>query len=698
MMHSSMLKFKTVLLVLISILCLSNVQAQFGAIELPEDIVKVKFSIEQKGEDVTVVADVTTKKGWHINASKLPAGSFGIPTTFELNKSKDFKLVGGIIEPKPIEHYDKMADETLVYHEGSFKIRRKIKVLSTSDFVLKGSFNYQTCNEVKCLPDYTYEFSLNVKGVEKLAENVDTEEVDETVISDTADTALADTSDKVTSEAAAIAKKPVEEEQKSNWVIFLLAFGSGLIALVTPCVFPMIPMTVSFFTKGGTNRKKGLRDAIIYGLCILGIYTGIGLIVKLTGTGDYLNNISTNPVLNIIFFLIFFIFALSFLGAFEIRMPSKLVNSADAKADKGGFIGIFFMALVLVLVSFSCTGPILGSLLISASTEGGNAILAGMFGFGLALGLPFAVFAAFPSLMESLPKSGGWLNTVKVVLGLFELAFAFKFLSNADMALQAHLLERELFLAIWIAVFGVMALNLFGIVLFPHDDKPERIGVGRGVFGTFVLMFVIYMIPGLFGHPLKIISAFPPPLHYSEAPNGFMGGGNNMHVNSTDEKLTYIEGTHLGPQGIYVFHDLDKAKAYAKEVGKPLFVDFTGHNCVNCRKMEMSVWGEPGILPMLRNDYVIASLYVDERTPLPKEEHKTVTYPDGSKREIKTVGQKWMAEQIISYHIASQPYYRVLTPEGEDVEEIGSASYETHRDPKEFQKWLESGLKLTGKK
>lgn len=694
MIYSSILKFRSVFLVLVSLLLLVNANAQFGTLELPEDIVKVKFSIDQKGEDVTVIADVTTKQGWHINASKLPKGSFGIPTTFNLEKSKDFNLIGGIIEPKPIEHYDDLADETLVYHEGSFKIKRKIKVVSTSDFVLKGSFNYQTCNEVKCLPDYTYEFKLNVKGVANPSETA------EVVVDETVDTLVqtADTTVEKTIVKADADSKPVEKDKSSNWIIFLLAFGSGLVALVTPCVFPMIPMTVSFFTKGGKDRKKGLRDAITYGLCILGIYTGIGLIVKLTGTGDYINNISTNPVLNIIFFLIFFIFALSFLGAFEIRMPSKLVNSADAKADKGGFVGIFFMALVLVLVSFSCTGPILGSLLISASTEGGNAILAGMFGFGLALGLPFAFFAAFPSLLESLPKSGGWLNTVKVVLGLFELAFAFKFLSNADLALQAHLLERELFLAIWIAVFGVMALNLFGFILFPHDDKPERIGVGRGVLGIFVLMFVIYMIPGLFGHPLKIISAFPPPLHYSEAPNGFMGGGSNMHVNSTDEKLTYIEGTHLGPQGIFVFHDLDKAKAYAKEVGKPLFIDFTGHNCVNCRKMEMSVWGEPGILPMLKNDYVIASLYVDERTLLPKDEQKTVTYPDGSKREIKTVGQKWMAEQIISYQIASQPYYRVLTSEGEDLDVVGPASYETHRDPKAFQKWLEAGLKMSGKK
>ena len=666
--------------------------SNFSQLELPEDIVKVKFSLEQNGAEAFIIADVTVAPKWHINASKLPKGSFGLPTTFDVKPTKNFKVIGGIIEPKPHEEYDPIAEENLAYHEGKFKIKRKINVLSTTDFEVTGSFNYQTCNEVRCLPDYTYEFNLKVKGVE---ENLNTTEAsvdDDTTTNDVSNNLhIEETNDDNQSNSIS-PENTANGEKRSNWVVFLLAFGSGLLALITPCVFPMIPMTVSFFTKGGKDRKKGLKDAIIYGLSIIGIYTGIGLIVKLTGAGDYLNRISTDPILNILFFLIFFVFALSFLGAFEIRMPSKMVNKADNNANKGGFIGIFFMALVLVLVSFSCTGPILGTLLMSASTEGGNAILAGMFGFGLALGLPFAFFAAFPSMLNALPKSGGWLNTVKVVLGLFELAFAFKFLSNADMSLQAHLLEREVFLAIWIAVFGVMALNLFGFVLFPHDDKPARIGVGRGVFGTFVVAFVIYMIPGLFGHPLKLINAFPPPLHYSETPHSPF---NPQVVSNSSSKSEHVDGTHLGPQNIYVFHDLALAKAHAKKVNKPLFVDFTGHNCVNCRKMEMSVWGEPGVIEMLKNDYVIASLYVDERTALPKEQHTTVTYPDGSKRKIETVGQKWMAEQVISYSIASQSYYRVLTAEGVDVNRIGAATYETHRDVAKFKSWLEDGLKYS---
>lgn len=651
-------------------------------IELPENMVKVKFSVEQNEAEAFIVAEVSVVNHWHINASVLPKGSFGLPTKFDLKPSKHYKVVGGIIEPKPINKYDDMADEHLSYHEGKFKMKRKIEVLSSEDFDLVGSFNFQTCNEVKCLPDYTYDLKVKIKGVEGAVETtIDSE-------TDTLQNNQVSEDDSAQIDEATPKDEPKKEESRSNWVVFWIAFGSGILALFTPCVFPMIPMTVSFFTKGGKDRKKGLRDAILYGLSILGIYVAIGLIVKLTGTGDYINRISTDPILNIFFFLVFIVFALSFLGAFEIRMPSSLVNKADNNANKGGFIGIFFMALVLVLISFSCTGPILGALLISASTEGGNAIMAGMFGFGLALGLPFAFFAAFPSMLNSLPKSGGWLNTVKVVLGLFELAFAFKFLSNADMSLQAHLLEREVFLAIWIAVFGVMALNLFGFVLFPHDDKPERIGVGRGVFGIFVVAFVIYMIPGLFGHPVKLINAFPPPLHYSEAPHGIFSanaGGKSESV--------HIEGTHLGPQGIYVFHDLELAKAHAKKVNKPLLIDFTGHNCVNCRRMEMSVWGEPGIIEMLRDDYVIASLYVDERTALPKKEHKTVTLSDGSTRRIETVGQKWTAEQVMSYSIASQPYYRVLTADGKDVNSIGGASYETHRVPEKFKEWLESGIK-----
>ena len=373
------------------------------------------------------------------------------------------------------------------------------------------------------------------------------------------------------------------------------------------------------------------------------------------------------------------------MGAFEIRMPSSWVNKADQKADKGGLIGIFFMALALALVSFSCTGPIVGSLLVQAASEGGIAPFVGMFGFSLALALPFALFAMFPGWLNSLPKSGGWLNTVKVVLGILELALAFKFLSNADLSLQTHFLERELFLAIWIAIFAFLTMYLFGFIRMPHDSPLEKLSVGRSMLGLSVFVFVIYMIPGLWGAPLKLISAFPPPMSYSESPLGFGGAGQHQTLDNM------VDGMHLGPQNIMVFHEYDKALAYSKKVGKPLLIDFTGHNCVNCRKMEQSVWGEPGVIDVLKNEVVIVSLHVDERISLPEEEQKEVVMPNGKNRTLKTTGDKWMYMQISRYKVAAQPYYRMVDNEGNDLAN-GSADYENHRDVSNFKKWLSDGL------
>lgn len=480
-------------------------------------------------------------------------------------------------------------------------------------------------------------------------------------------------------------------KNSSIWKIFILSFLSGIAALLTPCVFPMIPMTVSFFTKQSKTKAEGIRNAVIFGLSIIAIYIILGTGVTWIFGPAVLNNMSTNPTFNIIFFLILVVFAISFMGAFEIRMPSKWVNKADSKADKGGLIGIFFMALALALVSFSCTGPIVGTLLVQAATTGGIAPFIGMFGFSFALALPFALFAAFPGWLNSLPKSGGWLNTVKVVLGFLELALAFKFLSNADLSLQAHMLEREIFLAIWIAIFLVLALYLFGFIMLPHDSKMERLSVGRTLFGVLVLTFVIYIIPGLFGAPLKIISAFPPPMNYSESPTGFGGSGNALTGHS--ESQPHVEGTHLGPQKIMVFHDYEMALAHAKKVGKPLFVDFTGHNCVNCRRMEESVWSEDGVIDKLRNDVVIASLHVDERVDLPKSEHKTVETSPGREMDIRTTGDKWMALQISKYQVTSQPYYVMLGPNGEDLSN-GSADFEHHSEVSKFQSWLDEGIDL----
>jgi thiol:disulfide interchange protein len=678
----------------LSFLLVLITSTSFGQMEFPEDIVKVKFTVEQEGSEAFVVANVSIKSKWHINASVLPKGSFGLPTKMDIKPGKEFKVIGNVIEPKPIEKYDALADENLAYHEGNVKIKRKIAVLSENDFEVAGSFNFQTCDDVKCLPDYTYDFKVKVKGVAKeaqVAPSIDEQASDETITNESEETPKADaisTTDKDT--AVDNADEGSVTDKYSKWWIFLLSFASGLLALLTPCVFPMIPMTVSYFTKTSKSKAQGIRNASIYGLSIVLIYVFLGALVMLTGTASALNEMSTNPWFNIVFFLLLVVFAVSFLGAFEINMPNSWVNKADSKADKGGLIGIFFMALVLALVSFSCTGPIVGTLLVEAASKGGLTPLIGMFGFGLALALPFALFAAFPGWLNSMPQSGGWLNSVKVVLGFLELALAFKFLSNADLAWQTHWLEREVFIAIWIAVFGALTMYLFGKLLLPKDSKIERLSVGRLMLGLLSLTFVIYMIPGLWGAPLKFISAFPPPMHYSESP---LGVGRVAEVGAGNATSAQPEGTHLGPQNIYVFHDLDKAEAYAKQVNKPLFIDFTGHNCVNCRKMEQSVWGEPGIIDILKNEVVIASLYVDERTELPLEEQIEVTYPEtGKVVKLKTVGDKWTAKQVIDYKVTSQPYYRMKNLDGSHLEN-GSATFQSHRDPVAFKAWLEKGLK-----
>jgi thiol:disulfide interchange protein len=658
----------------------------FAQLELAEDMVKWQFSIEQKGAEATIIGKIKIVEHWHISAVKLPKGSFGFPTSLVLKKSPNYSLVGSVIEPKPISKYDELADEQLAYHEGSIVLKQKIKINSKKDFVLNGTFSFQPCNDVRCLRDHSADFSVKVKGSE--------EAVADLVTDDT----LATGTEKYNLKTAAIDQdKPVMEplkattksdatEGKSLLMIFILSFISGLAALFTPCVFPMIPMTVSFFTKQSKSKAQGIRNALLYSFSIIVIYILLGTVVTATFGAKALNEMSTNPTFNIVFFLILVVFAVSFLGAFEIRMPNSWVNKADSKADKGGIIGIFFMALALALVSFSCTGPIVGTLLVQAASAGGTAPFIGMFGFSLALALPFGLFAAFPGWMNTLPKSGGWLNSVKVVLGFLELALAFKFLSNADLSLQAHFLERELFLAIWIGIFLTLALYLFGIIRLPHDSPLERLSVGRTLFGSFTLIFVLYMLPGLFGAPLKLISAFPPPSNYSESIGGVFGS--NQSANHQE----MAPGMHIGPQNIPVFHDYDQALAYAQKVNKPLFVDFTGRNCVNCRKMEESVWGEPGVIEHLQNDVVIVSLHVDERTELPKKEQVTVEFMPGKKQVLRTVGDKWMYKQISEYNITAQPYYVLQTPEGKDIP-VGSADYENHSDPVKFAAWLKSGMK-----
>lgn len=691
-----MRKIVSFLLVGFAVLMTFGVKAQ---LEFPEDKVSWSFSVQQNGDEATIIGKITMVEHWHIYAANLPEDNMAIPTEIELTASDKYKAIGGVIEPKPIFEHDELADEDLYYHSNTVLLKRKIKVLSDKDFEIKGVFSFQTCDDTHCLPPHYADFTVKVKGVKAKVEEelIDQEELDEEIepVVDESEDELSN--DEVKEDNETSTASPVDEtnendgdddseSDKSLITIFLLSFASGLAALLTPCVFPMIPMTVSFFTKQSKTRAKGIRNAIMYGISIIVIYILLGTLVTAIFGAEVLNEMSTNPTFNIVFFLILVVFAISFMGAFEIRMPSKWVNKADSRADKGGIIGIFFMALALALVSFSCTGPIVGSLLVTAATEGGLAPFIGMFGFSLALALPFALFAAFPGWMNTLPKSGGWLNTVKVVLGFLELALAFKFLSNADLAVQGHFLEREVFLAIWIGIFLVLALYLFGFLTLPHDSKVERLSVGRTLLGTTVVIFVLYMLPGLWGAPLKLISAFPPPLQYAESPLGVGGSGGTAVADHGPE------GTHLGPQNIWVFHDYDKALAYAQQVNKPLFVDFTGHNCVNCRKMEQSVWGEPGVIEILRDEVVVVSLHVDERTELPESEQKTVTYAGGRTKKLKTVGDKWMIKQISEYNATAQPYYIMQNTDGEDISK-GPATFENHSDPNDFKKWLQESIK-----
>ena len=665
-------------------------------LEFPEDKVSWKFTVEQKGDEATIIGTITMVEHWHIYAANLPKGNMAIPTGIELKKTDKFQIVGGVIEPKPIFVHDELADEDLYYHSNTIKMKRKIKVLSEDDFTLNGVFSFQTCDDSHCLPPYEAEFTVKIKGVKQEQSSTDPIVPENTTNDGSAsdDQALIEDKpeDKPEKNAKSEDLKPTEkkEEKSSNWGVFILAFLSGFAALIMPCVFPMIPMTVSFFTKRSKSRAEGIRNAMIYGGSIVLIHVLLGALVVVTGSSSLLNEMSTNVWFNLLFFIMLFVFGLSFLGAFEIQLPSKWVNAADAKADKGGVVGIFFMALVLSLASFSCTGPILGNLLVGISSEGGgSALILGMFAFGLALALPFMLFSIFPAWLNSMPSSGGWLNVVKVFLGFIEIAFSFKFLSTVDTTLQLHLLEREVFIAIQVAIFLVLALYMLGKIRLPHDSIVEKLSVGRAMIASFVLAFAIYLLPGMWGAPLTIVNAYLPPDFYAETPGGLISAGNSGSHNSAT--TDHVDGMHKGPQGLMAFTDYDKALRYAKEVNKPLFIDFTGWGCVNCRKMENSVWGQDGIIQTLRDDVVIVSLYVDERTELPKGEQKTIKL-NGRDYAIKTIGNKWTAKQINEYQTSSQPYYVMQYPDGTDIP-IGSADYQNHGDPKVFKNWLDSGVK-----
>ena len=616
--------------------------------------VEWEFSQKQLSEnEIELRFKANIEDHWHLYSQNIEQDG-PVPTEFTFTTKGGYELIGGVTEGKPIEEFDPNFDMVLKYFGKEAIFTQKIKVISSKDFKIEGNVYFMVCDEKQCLPPEEVKFSFDIKAA----------------------------ADGATSSS----EVPLDEKEgESMWWLFFISFLSGFAALLTPCVFPMIPMTVSFFTKQSKTKAKGITNAIIYGLSIIVIYVALGVGVSSIFGADALNNMATNVYFNIGFFLLLIIFGASFLGAFDIELPASWTNKSVEAEGKGGLLGIFFMAFTLALVSFSCTGPIVGTLLVEAATGGYMGPIIGMLGFSLAIALPFALFAAFPGWLNSLPQSGGWLNSVKVTLGFLEIALAFKFLSNADLVMQTHWLERELFLAIWIMIFGLLTMYLLGFLKFAHDSDLKHISVSRLSIAILTGTLTVYMIPGLWGAPLKIINAFPPPMQYSESPFGV--GNSNGGTSSTPHEE---QGQHLGPQGIMVFHDYKEGMDYAKEVNKAVVIDFTGWACVNCRKMEEQVWSNPNVKSMLANDVVLISLYVDERIDLPKNEQYETTLA-GKKKKVKTTGDKWMVLQANTYGANSQPYYVFLNNNGDQM--VEPANYQDYGTVKLFTDWLNRGLK-----
>lgn len=532
----------------------------------------------------------------------------------------------------------------------------------------------------------TQDSLLSVEGIE-FSESADTSTLSEVptdlVFSESPDTITQDTAKNTQN----IAITATPEVKKSLWGIFLAGLIGGFAALLMPCIFPMLPLTVSFFTKQSGSRANGISKALLYGLFIIIIYVALGMIITILFGSDALNALSTNGVFNFIFFLLLVAFAASFFGAFEITLPSSFVNKMDAKSDKGGLVGLFFMAFSLSLVSFSCTGPIIGTLLVEAASKGerlGPAI--GMLGFSIALAIPFGLFAMFPSLLKSLPKSGGWLNSVKVVLGFLELALALKFLSNVDLAYHWNWLDREVFLSLWIVIFGLMGLYLIGKIKFSHDSELKFLSVPRTFLAIVVFSFVMYMIPGLWGAPLKSISAFLPPSATQDFDlSAGIANASPAHSDGKVKKYAEIFHERGTPKGFDPYYDYDQALETAKELKKPVLIDFTGWNCVNCRKMEANVWTDPNVAKLLKEGFVMAELFVDDRTELPVEEQIISAY---SGKKIKNIGNKNSDFQASKFNSNSQPLYVIVDTEGNVLVPPSGANY----DPVEYAKYLQSGI------
>lgn len=656
-----------------------------GTAQIVEPVKWSSSVVKVSDTEVDLIISASIENNWHLYSQFTPDGG-ALPLVFTFKNQKgNYQLIGKTKEGKYKKSFNEIFEIEEYYFQTSAKFTQRIKILNPKLKTISLLADGQACIDGKCVQTEG-NLVFNLPETKATEANSDLALDSVSKPTDSVATTETDTTNQTVAPVKNSNNATPNKEEKSLWTIFFLAFLGGFAALLMPCIFPMIPMTVSFFTKQSKTKAEGIRNAIIYGLAIIAIYVLLGSLITGIFGAEALNELSTSVTFNLIFFALLVIFALSFLGAFEIVLPSSWATKIDSKADKGGIVGIFFMALALAVVSFSCTGPIVGTLLVESASKGGLAPIIGMLGFSIAIALPFMLFAMFPGWLNSMPKSGGWLNTVKVSLGFLELAFAFKFLSNADLVLQKHWLERELFIAIWIAVFAAWALYLFGKYMLPHDyEKADKIGVGRLMMAIIVSTFTFYMIPGLWGAPLKILSGLTPPINYAESASGF-GNGNSSTVELP-------EHAHNGPHGIIAFEDYEYGLAYAKKVGKPVLLDFTGDACANCRKMEDNVWSDKNILSILKNDVVLVSLYCDRKIDLPKEK-QYVSKTTG--KQVITIGNKWTDLQISRYKSNSQPLYVIIDNEGNDLEGVTPMAFNTNIE--EYKKWLENGIALANKK
>lgn len=698
---------KTIILFLLIITGFSYIKAQ-------ESPVHFKFSSKKISEceyDLQFTASID--EPWHMYSLNVPEDG-PLPTAFKFNKSADYELVGKITESKPIKEFDKIFEMNVQYFVKTATFTQRIKLKSDKKIIITGKYEFQACTEEKCIFPPADDFEFQVQGTAACLNRTVTtnsiSDIDAVICVCDTQAIVAAVNSPMQNENSKVKLSEVKNESVDKTVLseaknevndechsfskFLLGLVAGLGAVLMPCIYSLIPLTVSFFVKRSTSRASGIKNSLLYGFFIIITFVIPTMLITIAFGPDALSNIATNTWLNLFFFILFIVFALSFFGLFEITLPSSWGNKLDAKADKGGVLGIFFMAATLVVISFSCTAGFLGTLL-AALAEGNSYLcpLAGFTGFGTGIALPFMIFAFFPSMLNSLPKSGGWMNTFKVSIAFVELALAVKFLTNADNVNEWGFITREVFITLWIAIFGMMTFYLLGLFRTSHDSELKHISVGRIIIATITLAFTIYLIPGLWGAPLKLISSFPPPHHYSESPNGFGGhggGGASQTSTSSNPELAALENKRVvGPDGLMLFkNDYESALKYSKLVHKPLFVDFTGNACVNCRLMESTVWVTPEVLPILKDSVVIVSLYVDSKVELPVEEQKEVFW-FGKQRKLETIGNKFAYFQSTKYGSSSQPQYVLLN---HDESNATPGTMGTETDQKVFAYWLQSGL------